>query len=70
MGVWAFIMPTSLPLFMTSGAGTPSQFRWNPLQPNQIYHNLEQRQDGQIGIVAGQVAMQPLIDNRDMGING
>lgn len=65
MEIMAFGMPTTLPLIMWQGSGTPYGYKWNPLQSPQVYQQQQQRLDGQIGIVAGQVAMQPLIDNRD-----
>lgn len=66
--IYAFLSRWTLPLFTLPGPGNPVPQFWNPLQPEQLYYNLMQRQDGKIGVVAGQIAMQPLIDNR--GING
>lgn len=66
--VYAFEPTFTLPLITLPGFGTPYSFRWNPCQPPQYYYNMQQRMDGQIGIVAGQMALSPLIDNR--GVTG
>jgi hypothetical protein len=66
--VYAPLPTTTLPLFTLPGPGTPWAQFWNPTQPPQLWYNLAQRMDGQIGIVAGQMALTPLIDNR--GISG
>lgn len=67
---YAFSPKFMLPLFTLPGPGTPYTFHWSPVQPEQMYYTLAQRMDGKIGIMAGQMALQPLIDNRDAGING
>ncbi len=69
-GIYAFAPAFTLPLITLPGPATPVPQFWNPTQPEQVYYNLAQRMDGKIGIVAGQIALQPLIDNRDHGING
>lgn len=66
--VYAFVPRYTLPLFTLPGPGTPVPQFWSAIQPEQLYYNQAQRMDGQIGIVAGQMALQSLIDNR--GING
>lgn len=70
--VYAFKPLFGLPLYTLPGLGTPYTFRWNPCQPEQLYYNQAQRMDGKIGIVAGQIALQPLIDNRpdNRGVTG
>lgn len=67
-GVYAFVPQYGLPLFTLLGPGTPYSFRWNPLQPPQMYYNQAQRMDGKLGVQAGQMALQRLIDNR--GVTG
>ena len=67
-GVYAFLPEFSLPLFGLPGPATPVPQFWSAVQPEQLYYNQAQRMDGKAGIVAGQMALQALIDTR--GING
>jgi hypothetical protein len=67
---YAFEPRYTLPLFTLPGLGTPYSGHINPTQPEKMYYMQAQRYDGKIGIVAGQLALQHLIDNRDSGING
>jgi hypothetical protein len=67
-GVYAFEPAFALPLFTLPGPATPVPQGWNAYQPEQLYYNQAQRMDGKAGIVAGQMALQSLIDNR--GITG
>jgi hypothetical protein len=66
---YAFIPAFMNPLFSLPGPGTPYSFRWNPLQPEQLYYNLAQNMQGVLGVVAGQMALQPLLDTRN-GVGG
>lgn len=66
--VYAFTPRFTLPLYGLPGPGTPWAQFWSPVQPQQVYYNQAQRMDGRIGVVAGQMALTPLIDNR--GVSG
>jgi len=66
--VYAFEPLFSLPLYTLPGPATPVPQFWNARQPEQLYYNLAQRMDGKAGIVAGQMALTDLIDNR--GVTG
>jgi hypothetical protein len=66
--VYAFEPAFTLPLITLPAAGTPVPQFWSPVQQEQLYYNLAQRMDGKLGVMAGQIALQQLIDNR--GING
>lgn len=66
--VYAFVPRFTLPLMTLPGPGTPVPQFWAAVQPEQLYYNLAQRMDGKAGIVAGQMALQSLLDTR--GING
>lgn len=59
------------PLYTLNGPGTPYSFAWQVTQPEQLYYNQAQRYDGHIGVVAGQMARQGLLDTRGVaGANG
>lgn len=64
---YAFEPGFTLPLFGLPGPGTPYSFRWNPYQPEQVYYNQAQSMDGIIGVQAGQMALQGLLDTRGIG---
>jgi len=66
--VYAFIPAFTLPLYTLPGPATPVPQFWNVTQPEQLYFTQAQRMDGKAGIVAGQMALTALLDNR--GING
>lgn len=61
---YAFYPGFTLPLFTLPGPGTPYSFQWNARQPEQVYYNLAQRMDGIVGVQAGTMALQPLLDTR------
>lgn len=61
---YAFLPGYTLPLFGLPGPGTPYSFRWNVTQPEQVYYNQAQSMDGQIGVQAGTMALQGLLDTR------
>jgi hypothetical protein len=63
---YAFCPGFTNPLFTLPGPGTPYSFRWNALQPEQLYYNQMQRLDGMAGVVAGQMARQALLDTRNV----
>lgn len=65
---YAFLPGFTLPLYTLPGPGTPYSFCWNVTQPEQVYYNQAQRYDGLIGVQAGQIALQPLLDTR--GVSG
>lgn len=67
-GVMAFVPLNALPLFTLPGFGTPYTFKWHATQPEQLYYNQAQLMQGKIGIMAGQMALQSMIDNR--GVSG
>lgn len=67
-GVMAFVPLNALPLFTLPGFGTPYTFKWKATQPEQLYYNMAQAMQGKIGILAGTMALQDLIDNR--GVSG
>ena len=66
--VYAFTPKYTLPLYTLPGPATPVRQFWSAVQPEQLYYNQAQRMDGMIGIVAGQMALQGLLDNR--GVTG
>lgn len=65
---YAFLPNLQNPLFTLPGPGTPYSFVWQITQPEPLYYNMAQRMDGLIGVVAGQMALQPLLDLR--GVTG
>ncbi|HEY6018430.1 MAG TPA: hypothetical protein VIY48_00565 [Candidatus Paceibacterota bacterium] len=67
-GIYAFLPEFTLPLVTLPGPATPVPQFWSAVQPEQLYYNQAQRYDGKAGVVAGQMALQALIDNR--GITG
>jgi hypothetical protein len=68
---YAFIPGTMNPVFTLPGPGTPYSFVWQVTQPEQLYYNMAQRMDGLSGVVAGQMALQGLLDTRSVaGANG
>lgn len=67
-GIYAFLPKFTLPLFSLPGPATPVPQFWSAVQPEQLYYNQAQRMDGLVGIQAGIIALQPLIDNR--GVTG
>ena len=71
-GVYALVPRFTLPLYTLPGPGTPVPQFWSPIQPEQLYYNQAQRFDGKVRVVAGQMALQPLLDNRgvDEGVTG
>jgi hypothetical protein len=66
--VYAFAPGFSLPLVTLPGPATPVPQYWSSVQPEQLYFMQTQRMDGKSGIVAGQMALQALLDNR--GVTG
>ena len=67
-GVYAFVPAFQLPVITLPGPATPVPQFWSAVQPEQMYLMQAQRMDGKAGIVAGQMALQPLIDTR--GVTG
>lgn len=67
---YAFEPTFSLPLVTLPGPGTPYRMQWKVTQPEQLYYNLAQQMQGINGIVAGQVALSPLLDTSQAGITG
>jgi hypothetical protein len=67
-GIYAFTPRYTLPLVTLPGRATPVPQFWSAIQPEQLYYNQALRYDGKIGVVAGQMALQSLIDNR--GVTG
>lgn len=68
---YAFIPANMNPLYSLNGPGTPYTFSWQVTQPEQLYYNQAQVFDGHIGVVAGQMARQGLVDTRGVaGANG
>lgn len=65
---YAFYPQLMNPVQTLPGPGTPYSFVWQVTQPEQIYYNQAQRMDGLIGVVAGTMALQGLIDTR--GVTG
>lgn len=65
---YAFLPTLQNPLYTLFGGGTPNRQQLMPLQPEQVFYNQAQRIDGLPGVVAGQMAMQPLLDTR--GVSG
>jgi len=64
---YAFIPSLANPLFTLPGPGTPYSFVWRARQPEQLYFNGAQVQQGMAGVVQGQMAMQGLLDTRGVG---
>lgn len=65
---YAFEPRFELPIITLPGPATPYSFVWRITQPEQMYYNQAQVMDGKAGVVAGQIALQGLLDTR--GING
>lgn len=65
---YAFEPRFTLPLYTLPGPGTPVNYQWNVTQPEQLWFNQSQRMDGVIGIQAGTLGGQRLVDTR--GVNG
>jgi hypothetical protein len=66
---YAFNPSFTNPLFGMFGPATPIPVNvFSAVQPEQVYYNQRQYLQGLIGVIAGQIAMQPLIDTR--GITG
>ena len=65
---YAYVPGFTLPLVTLPGPATPVPQFWSVTQPEQLYVMPVQVMDGKAGIVAGQMALQQLIDNR--GISG
>lgn len=65
---YAAIPQLQNPLFTLLGGATPTRQQIHPLQPEQVYYNQAQTMQGLPGIVAGQMALQSLIDTR--GVSG
>ncbi|HEY6019400.1 MAG TPA: hypothetical protein VIY48_05675 [Candidatus Paceibacterota bacterium] len=65
---YAFEPRFTLPLYTLPGPGTPVAYQWNVTQPEQLWFNQSQVMDGIIGIQAGTLTGQPLVDTR--GVNG
>lgn len=61
---YAFESAFTNPLFTLPGPGTPYSFVWRARQPEQLYFNGAQVQQGLAGVVAGQMALQGLLDTR------
>lgn len=65
---YAFEPAFSLPPQTLPGPGTPYTFSWRAMQPEKAYYLQAKTLQGLVGIVAGQMAHQPLLDDR--GVTG
>jgi hypothetical protein len=68
---YAFYPQLMDPVYTLPGPGTPYGFQWRVTQPEQVYYNQAQVQDGILGVVAGQAALTGLLDLSSVnGANG
>lgn len=65
---FAFLPRFLNPTYGLWGGATPYAMQWDVFQPEQVYYAKQVAAIGLNGVVAGQIAMQPLLDTR--GITG
>lgn len=64
--IYAFEPQFSLPAFSVLGPGIGPSYAWRVVGPESVYYNQGRYLQGLIGVVAGQLANQALLDTRGM----